>query len=50
MGLVVPWHVESSGPGIKPMSPALAGVFLSTVPSGKSLIHFLKIRCKRLFP
>ena len=30
-------HVESSGPGIEPMSPALAGGFLSTGPTGKSL-------------
>ena len=30
------WHVESSRPGIKPVSPALAGRVLSTVPLGKS--------------
>ena len=28
------WNL--SGPGIEPMSPALAGKFLSTVPPGKS--------------
>ena len=28
------WNLP--GPGIKPMSPALAGRFLSTVPPGKS--------------
>ena len=27
------------GPGIKPVSPALAGRFLTTAPPGKSLIH-----------
>ena len=30
------WHVESSRPGIEPVSPALAGRFLCTVPLGKS--------------
>ena len=30
-------HVESSGPGIEPVSPALAGGFLSTGATGKSL-------------
>ena len=28
------------GPGMEPMSPALAGRFLSTVPPGKSLNFF----------
>ena len=28
-------HVGSSGPGLEPVSPALAGGFLSTVPPGK---------------
>jgi len=28
------WNL--SGPGIEPVSPALAGRFLSTVPPGKS--------------
>ena len=36
VGLIPPWHVESSGPGVEPMSPALAGRFLSTMPPGKS--------------
>ena len=35
-GLVAPWHVESPQTGIEPMSPALAGGFLTTGPSGKS--------------
>ena len=35
-GLVVPWHVGLPRPGIKPVSPALAGVFLTTAPPGKS--------------
>ena len=29
------------GPGTEPMSPALAGRFLTTVPPGKSLEHYL---------
>ena len=36
MGLIALWHVEPLGPGIKPVSPALAGGFLSTEPPGKS--------------
>ena len=39
-GLVVPRHVVSSRPGIEPMSPALAGGFLTTVPPGKSFSLF----------
>ena len=35
-GLVAPWHVGSSGTGIEPVSPALAGGFLTTGPPGKS--------------
>ena len=30
------------GPGLEPVSPALAGGFLTTVPSGKPLPSFLK--------
>ena len=33
------WDIP--GPGVEPMSPALAGVFLSTVPSGNSFFKFL---------
>ena len=29
-------------PGIKPVSPALAGGFLTTAPPGKSLIYFFR--------
>ena len=29
------------GPGIEPMSPVLAGGFLTTVPPGKSLIPYI---------
>ena len=36
MGLVALWHVESPGPEIKFVSPALAGRFLSTASLGKS--------------
>ena len=30
------------GPGLEPMSPALAGGFLTTVPPGKSCCHLFK--------
>ena len=30
------------GPGLKPVSPALAGRFLTTVPSGKPLAYVFK--------
>ena len=33
------------GPGIEPMSPALAGGFLSTVPPGKPFHAFLMGSC-----
>ena len=37
MGLVAPWHVESFlGLGIKPVSPALKGGFLTTGPPGET--------------
>ena len=29
------------GPGLEPVSPALAGGFLTTAPPGKSLLSFL---------
>ena len=31
------------GPGLEPVSPALAGEFLTTVPPGKPTIYFLNI-------
>ena len=31
---------DLSGPGLEPVSPALAGGFLTTVPPGKSLVDF----------
>ena len=41
------WHVDLAwdlpGPGIKPVSPALAGRFLKTGPARKSYITLLKI-------
>ena len=43
MGLVAPNHVDLPGPGIEPMSPALAGRFLTTGPSGKSQIYVFLI-------
>ena len=36
------WNLP--GPGIKPMSPALAGRLLATVPPGKSLLLALKMK------
>ena len=35
-GLVALWHVKFPRPGVEPMSPALAGGFLTTGPPGKS--------------
>ena len=32
------------GPGIEPVSPALAGRFLSAEPSGKALTHYYIIK------
>ena len=43
MGLVALWQVGSSGPGLEPVSPALAGGFLTTVPPGKSYALHLKL-------
>ena len=38
-GLSCPWHPASSQTRTGPMSPALAGRFLSTVPLGKSCLY-----------
>ena len=35
------------GPGLKPMSPALAGGFLTTAPPGKSCTFVLKEKVNR---
>ena len=35
-------HVNLPGPGIEPVSPALAGRFLSSVPPGKSALCTFK--------
>ena len=35
MGLAASWHMDLPGPEIAPMSPELAGGFLTTVPPGK---------------
>ena len=43
MGVVAPWHMESSLFRDETLSPALAGRFLSTVPRGKSLFVFLTV-------
>ena len=37
-GLVAPWHVGSSQTRDQPVSPALAGRFLTTAPQGKLLV------------
>ena len=42
-GLVVSWHGDFPRLGIKPMSPAVVGGFLSTVPPGKSCSLFLSV-------
>ena len=39
MGILALRHVGSSGPGLKPASPALAGRFLTTAPPGKSQLN-----------
>ena len=41
MGLVALRMWDLPGPGLEPVSPALAGGFLTTVPPGKSLGSFL---------
>ena len=38
------------GPAIEPVSPALAGRVLSTVPPGKSKSAFFKVRIVRFDP
>ena len=48
-GLISLWHVwDLPGPGIEPVSPALAGGLLSTMPLGKS-IPFLFFTLPSLF-
>ena len=42
------WNLP--GPGIKPMSPSLAGRFLSTVPPGKSKGKKDSLHCSCNFP
>ena len=42
-GLVALQHVGSSGPGLKPVSPALADGFLTTAPPGKHYLHILNL-------
>ena len=43
-GLVAPRHVGSSRPGLEPVSPALAGGFLTTAPPGKPGNASFKVR------
>ena len=40
VGSVVQGMRNLPGPGIEPVSPALAGKFLSTLPPGKSSLKF----------
>ena len=49
-GVRVPWHVGFlvPQPGIKPVSPALQGQFLSTGPPGKSQAHPFSLSLCRL--
>ena len=35
---------DPSGPGLEPVSPALAGGFLTTAPPAKSLTYFFLIK------
>ena len=49
-GLPVPPSGDLPNPGIEPMSPALAGRFFTTVPSGKfSLRHIYVNECNIIF-
>ena len=41
--LVAPQYVESSVPGNEPISPALAGRFLTIGPPGKPITKFLRV-------
>ena len=41
MGVVAFGMWDLPGPGIEPVSPALASRFLTTAPPGKSLQHLL---------
>ena len=41
MGSAAPWHVGSPGPGLKPLSPAPAAGFSTTVPPGKPSVVFV---------
>ena len=45
MGLVAPQHVgrDLPGPGIEPLSPSLAGRFLTTAPPGNPSDCFLHL-------
>ena len=51
IGPATPQHVDSSRPGLEPLSPALAGGFLTTWPPGKSCsylscLFFFFLSCK----
>ena len=53
-GLVAPQMWDFPGPGLEPVSPALAGGFLATAPPGKPLytgflMKFTLLHSKRLF-
>ena len=40
-GTAATWRVDLPGPGVEPVSPALAGRFLPTGPPGKSYAFML---------
>ena len=46
-GLLFPSLGDLSGPGIKPVSPALAGGFLTTELPGKPIIREIEIKTIR---
>ena len=51
MGLVAPQHVEEEAlprPGIKPMSPALAGKFLSSAAAAAKSVQLCLTLCDRI--
>ena len=42
-GFVAPRHAGLPGPGLEPVSPALAGGFLTTLPPGKPPLYRIGI-------
>ena len=48
-GLVAPWMWNPYGPGVKPVSSALAGGFSPTAPPGKSSLSMLMLMVLMFF-